>query len=62
LQATAQERDSLTFLAYDLDVHLIPRQESLAARARMTVRNDGDQPLKRIALQLSSTLKWERSR
>ena len=24
------------------------------------MRNDGDQPLKRIALQLSSTLKWER--
>ncbi len=62
LQATVQERDSLTFLSYDLDVHLIPRQESLAVRARMTVRNDGDQPLKRIALQLSSTLKWERVR
>ncbi len=60
LQATAQERDSLTFLSYDLDIHLIPRQESLAVRARMTVRSDGDQPLSRIALQLSSTLKWER--
>jgi hypothetical protein len=62
LQATLQERDSLTFLAYDLDVHLIPRQESLGVRAQITVRNDGDQPLKRIALQLSSTLKWERIR
>ncbi len=60
LQATLEERDSLTFLSYDLDIHLIPRQESLAVRARMTVRNDGDQPIKRIALQLSSTLKWER--
>jgi hypothetical protein len=60
VQATAQERDSLTFVAYDLDVHLIPRQESMAVRAQMTVRNDGDQPLSRIALQLSSTLKWER--
>jgi hypothetical protein len=60
LQATPQERDSLTFLAYDLDVHLIPRQESLAVRAQITVRNDGDKPLNRIALQLSSTLKWER--
>ena len=29
-------------------------------RARITVRNDGDQPLQRVALQLSSTLKWER--
>ena len=60
VQATAQERDSLAFVSYDLDVHLIPRQESLAARARMTVRNDGDEPLTRIGLQLSSTLKWER--
>ncbi len=60
LQATLEERDSLTFLDYDLDVRMIPRQESLAVRARITVRNDGDQPLKRIALQLSSTLKWER--
>ncbi len=60
IQPTAQERDSPTFLAYDLDIHLIPRQESLAVRARMTVRNDGEQPLKWIALQLSSTLKWER--
>jgi hypothetical protein len=60
LQATLQERDSLTFLAYDLDVRLLPRQESLAVRAQITVRNDGEQPLKRIALQLSSTLKWER--
>jgi hypothetical protein len=60
LEATLEERNALTFLAYDLDVHLIPRQESLAVRARMTVRNDGDKPLTRIALQLSSTLKWER--
>ncbi len=61
-QGTAEERGSLTFLTYDLDVHLTPRQESLAARARMTVRNDGEKPLRRIALQLSSTLKWERIR
>jgi hypothetical protein len=62
LEATPEERGSLTFLAYDLDVRLIPRQESLAVRARFTVRNDGDRPLKRIALQLSSTLKWEQIR
>jgi hypothetical protein len=60
VQATPEERDSLTFLAYDLAVHLVPRQESMAVRARITARNDGDQPLRRIALQLSSTLKWER--
>ncbi len=58
-EATDEERDALTFVAYDLDVRLVPRQESLAIRARITVRNDGDKPLKRIALQLSSALKWE---
>ncbi len=61
-QATSEERNALTFLAYDLDVRLVPRQESIAVRARITVRNDGEKPLKRIALQLSSTLKWERIR
>ena len=34
LQATLEERDSLAFLDYDLDVRMIPRQESLAVRAR----------------------------
>jgi hypothetical protein len=62
LEATPEERSSLTFLAYDLDVRLVPRQESLAVRASFTVRNDGDKPLKRLALQLSSTLKWEQIR
>jgi len=62
LDATPEERTSLTFLAYALDVRLIPRQESLAVRAKFTVRNDGDKPLKRLALQLSSSLKWEQIR
>jgi hypothetical protein len=57
--ATDAERKSLTFLAYNLDVRLTPKQESLAVRAQLTVRNDGDKPMKRIALQLSSTLRWE---
>jgi hypothetical protein len=62
LQPTPDERDSLTFLDYDLDIRLTPNQHALAVRARMTVRNDGERPLKRIALQLSSDLKWERIR
>jgi hypothetical protein len=62
LEATPEERNSLTFLSYDLDVRLVPRQESLAVRARFTVRNDGNKPLKRLALQLSSSLKWEQIR
>ena len=62
LQATDEERNALTFVAYDLDVRLVPRQESLAVRAHIVVRNDGEKPLQRLALQLSSTLKWEQIR
>ena len=57
--ATDEERDALTFVAYDLDVRLMPKQESLAVRAKVTVRNDSPLPLKQIALQLSSMLNWE---
>jgi hypothetical protein len=60
LPATNAEREALSFLSYDLDVHLVPSQQSLGVRARMTVRNDGDKPLRRIALQISSSLHWER--
>ena len=53
------ERDSLTFTAYDLDVHITPASSHLAAHARFTVRNSGPAPLERLALQLTSTLQWE---
>jgi hypothetical protein len=53
------ERDSLTFTAYDLDVHITPASSHLAVHARFTVRNSGPAPLDRLALQLSSTLQWE---
>ena len=56
---TDAERTSLTFTAWDLDLHIIPASSQLAARARFTVRNASSAPLKRIVLQLSSTLKWE---
>lgn len=53
-----QERSSLTFTSYDIEVHLVPSEMSLSARARMTVRNDGDRPLQKISLQISSSLAW----
>jgi hypothetical protein len=56
---TDKERSSLTFTAYDLDVHLSPTESRLAVHARFTVRNTGTEPLPRLALQLSSTLQWE---
>lgn len=56
---TDAERSSLTFTAYDLDVHLIPAQSRIAVRAKLTVRNSGTEPLTQLAFQLSSSLNWE---
>ena len=62
IQASDEERTAPTFLVYDLDVRLMPKQESLAVRAQVTIRNDGDKPLNHIAMQLSSMLHWEQVR
>ncbi|HXP11375.1 MAG TPA: hypothetical protein VN828_22920, partial [Acidobacteriaceae bacterium] len=56
--ATDAERQAVTFLAYDLDVHLQPREHAMAVRARLQIRNDSDAPLSRLALQISSSLRW----
>ncbi len=53
------ERDAVTFVRYDLDVHLKPEESRLSVVARLQVRNDGAAPLTRMALELSSTLAWE---
>ncbi|GGA79050.1 hypothetical protein GCM10011507_32870 [Edaphobacter acidisoli] len=56
---TDVERSSLTFTAYDLDVHLAPEKAQLAVHARFTVRNSGTQPLSRLVIQISSQLDWQ---
>ena len=56
--ATDAERQAITFLSYDLDVHLQPRQHTMAVRARILLRNDSGSPLGRLPLQISSTLQW----
>jgi hypothetical protein len=53
-----ERRQPITFLSYDLDVHLQPEQEEIAVRARMVLRNDGDQALRRLPLQISASLSW----
>ncbi|MBV8115088.1 MAG: hypothetical protein JO300_10125 [Silvibacterium sp.] len=59
VKVTDQQRAAITFTAYDFDVHLAPREHTLAVRARLDLRNDGDQPFSVIPLQLSSSLHWE---
>jgi hypothetical protein len=56
---TDAERASLTFTAYDLDVHLAPAQSQLAVHAGFTVKNSGKEALTRLAFQISSSLRWE---
>jgi hypothetical protein len=56
---TDAERRAVAIAAWDLDLHLSPREQSLEAHARVTVRNDGSTPLLLLPLQLSSTLKFE---
>ena len=58
-ELTDLERAAITFTAYDLDARLVPATSRLAMRARLTLRNDGTEPLTRLALQISSTLNWE---
>jgi len=60
--ATDGERQSVTFTAFDLDVHLHLDEHQIAVRALVTVRNDGATPLAHIPLQISSSLAWERIR
>jgi hypothetical protein len=60
VSAQDAERQAVTFTAFDMDVHLRPAEHQMAARAVMTVRNDGKAALSRIPLQISSSLNWER--
>ncbi|MFZ2024230.1 MAG: hypothetical protein ACLPZY_15685 [Terracidiphilus sp.] len=60
--ATDDERQSVTFTAFDLDVHLHLDEHQIAVRALVTVRNDGATLLAHVPLQISSSLAWERIR
>ena len=60
--ATDAERLAVTFTALDLEVHLQTASHQIAVRAKLTVQNDGKEPLAHIPLQISSTLNWEQIR
>jgi hypothetical protein len=60
--ASDAERQAITFLSYDLDIRLQPREHAMAVRARIVLRNDSGNPLHRLPLQISSTLQWTRVR
>jgi hypothetical protein len=63
-EPTAADADRLAvrFTSFDMDVRLRSATHQIAVRAQVTVRNDGQTPLKELPLQLSSSLNWERIR
>ena len=58
-EITDDQRNALTVMSYDLQLHLSPAESRLSAIARIVVRNDSSQPLSKLALQISSTLHWD---
>ncbi len=56
---TDADRSAPLITTYDLDVRLRPADGGLSARAQLTVKNTGSTPLKQIALQISSSLRWQ---
>jgi Peptidase family M1 domain len=59
VEVSDAERTALTFVAYDLDAHLVPARSEMVMRAKFSVRNDGAEPLARVVVQVSSALTWE---
>lgn len=59
LGVTDAERSAITFTAYDLDVHLTPATAAVSIRAGLTVRNDSAAPLRRLVLQITSSMHWD---
>jgi len=58
-KVTNVERSAIAFTAYNLDIHLEPRDHKLSARAQLEIRNVGTQSLSVLPLQLSSSLNFE---
>lgn len=58
-QLTDAGRSATRITRYDLDVRLVPADSQLTGRAKMTIRNISENPLPRLAVQISSTLTWQ---
>jgi hypothetical protein len=56
--AATLDRSAFTFTDYDLEFRVNPEEEGVAARGKITLRNDSGQPQKLAILQISSTLDW----
>ena len=55
---TNAERAAVVITSDDLDLHLAPESAREEVHALLTLRNSSNEPLRRIPLQISSTLRW----
>jgi hypothetical protein len=58
IHAYAIDREAFSFTDYTLDVRVETEQQRLAARGKITLRNDSASPQKNLSLQISSSLDW----
>jgi len=58
-QLTDADRSAIRITRYDLDIRIVPANSQLTGRAKMMIRNTRQNPLPRLALQISSTLTWQ---
>ncbi len=56
---TNDERTAIFIASDDLDLHLTPAASREEAHAILTLRNVSAQPIARIPLQITSTLRWQ---
>lgn len=54
----ALDRNAFTFIKYDFELRANPEESAIAARGKITLRNDSSQPQTHAALQISSSLEW----
>ena len=54
----ALDRNAFTFTNYSLEVRVDPAGQAIAARGRITLRNDSRTAQGTVALQISSSLEW----
>jgi hypothetical protein len=52
------DRTAFTFTRYDLEIRIDPESHAIAARGKITVRNDSKAAQQNLTLQISSSLTW----
>ncbi len=57
--AGAVDRNAFTFVRYELEARVMPGEQAMAVRGKITLRNDSKEPQRQVALQISSSMVWD---